>query len=69
MATRAAETIFPAVVDAICRVHDQCAAQAKRSLGFSLTLRNWVIGAYILEYGNMEPISRKTGGPLLGRRV
>ncbi len=41
---------FPALVSAIREVHDQCAAQVSRTVNVTLTIRNWVIGAYIREY-------------------
>jgi predicted nuclease of restriction endonuclease-like (RecB) superfamily len=48
--TPAASLDFAALVEAIRRVHDHSAAIAKRAVNTSLTLRNWVIGAYIAEY-------------------
>ncbi|HEY2406573.1 MAG TPA: PDDEXK nuclease domain-containing protein [Polyangiaceae bacterium] len=39
-----------ALVAAIRQVHDRCAAQASRAVNLSLTLRNWLIGAYLHEY-------------------
>ena len=41
---------FTALVDAIRQVHDHSAAVVNRVVNTSLTLRNWVIGAYIQEY-------------------
>lgn len=41
---------FSSLVDAIRQVHDHSAGMAKRAVNTSLTLRNWVIGAYIAEY-------------------
>ncbi len=41
---------FPGLVDAIRQVHDHCEARASRAVNISLTLRNWLIGAYIAEY-------------------
>ncbi len=41
---------FAALVSAIRQVHEHCAGQAKRAVNVNLTLRNWVIGAYIAEY-------------------
>ena len=39
-----------ALVSAVRQVHDRCAAQASRAVNISLTLRNWLIGAYLHEY-------------------
>jgi predicted nuclease of restriction endonuclease-like (RecB) superfamily len=41
---------FSTLVEAIRQVHDQSASVAKRAVNTSLTVRNWVIGAYIVEY-------------------
>ena len=41
---------FTALVDAIRQAHERCAAQAKRAVNVSLTMRNWAIGCYIREY-------------------
>jgi predicted nuclease of restriction endonuclease-like (RecB) superfamily len=41
---------FSSLVDAVRRVHDECAAAVKRTVNTTLTLRNWVIGFYIVEY-------------------
>lgn len=41
---------FPALVEAIRQVHEQCALRVKRAVNVGLTMRNWVIGAYIREY-------------------
>lgn len=41
---------FAVLVDSIQRVHDYCSAEVNRIVNVSLTLRNWVIGAYIAEY-------------------
>jgi hypothetical protein len=38
------------LVEAIRQVHEHCASQAGKAINVSLTLRNWVIGCYILEY-------------------
>ena len=48
---KAARTMdFTALVDSIRKVHAQRATQANRAVNVSLTLRNWVIGAYIHHY-------------------
>ena len=41
---------FSALVDAISRMHDECAVAVNRTVNTTLTLRNWVIGFYIVEY-------------------
>lgn len=41
---------FTTLVDAIRQAHQHCAAQAKRAVNVSLTMRNWMIGWYIREY-------------------
>lgn len=38
---------FAALVDSIRQVHEQSAAHVNRTVNTTLTLRNWVIGAYI----------------------
>lgn len=41
---------FTALVDAVRRVHDECAAAVNRAVNTTLTLRNWLIGSYIRDY-------------------
>lgn len=41
---------FTALVDSIRQVHEQSAAHVSRTVNTTLTLRNWVIGAYIHHY-------------------
>jgi len=41
---------FEKLVGSIHQVHDELSAQASRAVNVSLTLRNWLIGAYIAEY-------------------
>ena len=41
---------FAALVKAIQRVHEESAAAVNRTVNAALTLRNWLIGAYIVEY-------------------
>jgi predicted nuclease of restriction endonuclease-like (RecB) superfamily len=41
---------FTALVDAVRRVHDECAAAVNRTVNTTLTLRNWLIGGYIHHY-------------------
>lgn len=41
---------FTSLVDSIRQVHEQSAALVNRTVNTTLTVRNWVIGAYIREY-------------------
>ena len=41
---------FAALVKAIQRVHEESAAAVNRVVNTTVTLRNWIIGAYIVEY-------------------
>ena len=41
---------FTTLVDAVRRVHDECAAAVSRTVNTTLTLRNWLIGSYIRDY-------------------
>jgi hypothetical protein len=41
---------FTALVNAVRRVHDTCAAAVNRTVNTTLTLRNWFIGGYIRDY-------------------
>lgn len=41
---------FDALVEAVRQVHEHSAAMASRAVNVSLTLRNWAIGGYIVEY-------------------
>jgi predicted nuclease of restriction endonuclease-like (RecB) superfamily len=41
---------FPTLVLSIRKAHENCAVQASRVVNISLTLRNWLIGAYIHHY-------------------
>jgi hypothetical protein len=50
MANKPTEFYFSSLVSAIQQVHKHLAAQAGRAVNISLTLRNWLIGAYIAEY-------------------
>ena len=50
MADNLANFDFAALVDAIRQVDGNLVAQAGRAVNISLTLRNWLIGAYIAEY-------------------
>ena len=66
VATAAAKLDFPALVDVIRQVHEQCTAQVKRAVNVGLTLRNWVIGAYIHEYEQNGADRSQYGEALLG---
>ena len=44
------EQDFTALVDAVGRVHNECAAAVNRTVNTTLTLRNWLIGNYIRDY-------------------
>ena len=52
---------FTALVDAIQHVQSYSAAVVNRVVNTNLTLRNWVIGAYIVEY-EMRGADRATYG-------
>ncbi len=41
---------FNTLISAIRQVHKHLAARASRAVNISLTLRNWLIGAYITEF-------------------
>ena len=41
---------FEKLVGVIQEVHEELAAQAGRAVNISLTLRNWLVGCYIVEY-------------------
>ncbi|RPH50126.1 MAG: DUF1016 family protein [Desulfobacteraceae bacterium] len=44
------ELTFETLVESIRQVHEQLSAQAGRAVNISLTLRNWIIGLYIVEF-------------------
>ena len=56
---------FTALVDAIRQVHEQSATLVNRTVNTTLTLRNWVIGAYIREYEQDGTDRTKYGEGLL----
>ena len=66
VATTATKLDFPALVDAIRQIHEQCTAQVKRAVNVGLTLRNWVIGGYIREYEQNGADRSQYGKALLG---
>jgi predicted nuclease of restriction endonuclease-like (RecB) superfamily len=41
---------FEKLVGVIRQVHEEMAAQARKAVNLSLTMRNWLIGGYIAEY-------------------
>ena len=41
---------FTDLVEAVRRVHSECAAAVNRTVNTTLTVRNWLIGGYIREY-------------------
>lgn len=41
---------FDRLIEAVRDVHEQLRAQAGRAVNMSLTVRNWLIGAYVAEY-------------------
>ena len=54
---------FDALVTAIQQIHDQLAAQAGKAVNISLTLRNWLIGCYIVTAGVKVPNFAGLGVP------
>jgi hypothetical protein len=50
MADKGEHLSFAGLVEAIRQVHEHCASQVGKAINVSLTLRNWVVGYYILEY-------------------
>lgn len=56
---------FTSLVAAIAQVHVQSAARASRVVNMSLTLRNWVIGAYIRHYEQQGADRARYGARLL----
>lgn len=64
MADKLASFDFRALVAAIRQVDERLTAQASRAVNISLTLRNWLIGAYIAEY-ELRGADRATYGDSL----
>jgi predicted nuclease of restriction endonuclease-like (RecB) superfamily len=58
---------FTVLVASIREVHDQSAAHAARTVNTTLTLRNWIIGAYIHHYELHGADRAKYGDSLIGR--
>jgi len=58
---------FTALVASIRLVHEQSAALVSRTVNTTLTLRNWVIGAYIQEYEQRGTDRAKYGGTVIDR--
>ena len=66
--TKAEDSLnFTALVDSIRQVHEQSAALVNRTVNTTLTLRNWVIGAYIREFEQRGADRAKYGTHLLER--
>ena len=55
---------FDLLVGSIRQIHEQLSSQAGRAVNISLTLRNWLIGAYISEY-ELRGADRATYGDSL----
>lgn len=58
---------FQSLVASIKKAHEQCFAHATKAVNVSLTLRNWVIGLYILEYEQGGTDHAKYGSRILER--
>jgi predicted nuclease of restriction endonuclease-like (RecB) superfamily len=58
---------FTSLVDSIRQVHEQSAAHVNRTVNTTLTLRNWVIGAYIHHYELHGADRAKYGDSLIGK--
>lgn len=58
---------FSALVISIQQVHEQSAAFVNRTVNITLTLRNWVIGAYIREYEQRGADRAKYGAGLVDK--
>src|SRR3990167_5269477 len=58
---------FQSLVASIRQAHEQCFAHATKAVNVSLTLRNWVIGLYILEYEQGGTDRAKYGSRILER--
>jgi len=59
------ELTFTSLIKAIRNFHGELAAQASRAVNISLTLRNWLIGCYIVEYELRGADRAKYGDQLL----
>lgn len=62
-----AETTFAQLVGSIRNAHRELAAQASKAANISLTLRNWLIGCYIVEYEMNGQDRAEYGEKLLAR--
>lgn len=58
---------FAALVATISEVHRALAEQAARAVNVNLTLRNWLVGAYIREYEQQGTDRAQYGEALLDR--
>ena len=56
---------FFQLIDNIQSAHQELAAQASKAVNLSLTLRNWLIGCYIIEYEMNGNDRAKYGAKLL----
>ena len=56
---------FSKLIGSIQKIHDEFAAEASRAVNISLTLRNWLIGFYILEYEQKGADRAEYGARLL----
>jgi len=61
------ELTFNKLAVSIHQVHEKMAAQAGRAINMSLTMRNWLIGAYITEYEQHGTDRAKYGERLIDR--
>lgn len=53
---------FAELTGAIQQIHGELAVQASRAVNISLTLRNWLIGCYIVEYEQQGTDRRSLAG-------
>ena len=62
-----AELTFNRLIGSIEEVHGQLSRQAKLAVNMSLTLRNWLIGAYLVEYEQGGADRAEYGARLIDR--
>jgi len=55
---------FASLVKAIHQVHEESASFVNRTVNTAVTVRNWIIGAYIVEFGSSAPIVRSVTAQL-----
>ncbi len=58
---------FTDLVEAVRRVHSECAAAVNRTVNTTLTIRNWLIGGYIREFEQNGSDRAQYGARLLQR--